>query len=188
MRVLTKQAPVTEVDWTYATCPLNADAAGFGPFAGLVATWQSRTTPQRPLPSRADFDMIDFAGWLGRVFIAKIEHDPFTLRFTLWGTELAEWWGVDYTGKRLGEASFTPEAWEPTELAYFAEMDRAPFLGIASGYLSQHGRSFIKIAGLDLPCSDGAGLSHVISIHLRMHPEESIRQLLPDCPMVPYGS
>ncbi len=186
MSLLTEQVPATEVDWSYATCPLDADPASFGPFAALVATWQSRTSRQRPVPRRADFDFEDFAAWFGRVFIAKVEREPFALRFALWGTQLAEWWGVDYTGKRLGEASLAPHLWESTELAYFAAMDRAPFLGIASGYLSLHGRSFIKVAAVDLPCTEGAGLSHVISAHLRIDPDLTLRDLLPGCPLTPF--
>ncbi|MEZ5669348.1 MAG: PAS domain-containing protein [Alphaproteobacteria bacterium] len=174
------------VDWEYGMCPLDTEPERFGLFEGLVATWQSRRKDGRRLPARKDLDFYDFVGWLGQIFIAKVERDPFDLRYTLWGTTLTRWWGIDYTNNTLGEASVEPALWHRVELQYFAEMDRAPFIGIASGYLTQHNRSFIKVLGIDLPLSDGDGLSHVLSVHHRIDVEDSARQLLPDCPITEF--
>lgn len=173
----------TPVEWRYTMCRLDTDAACFGPFRGLVEKWRSRIDDGRRLPRRGDFHFEDFADWLGRVFIAKVERDPFNLRFTLWGVKLVEWWRVDYTNKTLGELSSNPELWQLTEIQYFARMDEAPFIGLASGYLSQHGRGHIKVLGLDLPFSDGEGLTHVISTHMKIDLGESIENVLPDCPI-----
>ena len=58
-------------------------------------------------------------------------------------------------------------------------MDRDPFIGLASGYLSQHGRPYVKVIGLDLPFSEGDGLSHVISTHIKIAMDETIDDIVP---------
>jgi len=171
------------VGWRYAMCPLETDADHFGPFRDLVALWQSRAGPDRLLPRRADFDMEDFKGWLGRIFIAQVERDPFNLRFTLWGTKLVEWWQLDYTNKTLGSLSLNPDLWQFSEIAYFQRMDQTPFIGVSSGKLSQHQRSHIKILAIDLPLSEGVGISHVLSAHMEIAMDDEIETLLPGCPI-----
>lgn len=173
----------SELKWTFGMCPLDTDAETFGPFADLVALWQSRVGPERRVPARTDVDFYDFKRWLGRVFIARVQRDPFDLEFSLWGTKLIEWWGVDYTNKRLGEHSKHPHLWKLLEIRYFEAMDRDPFIGLSSGFLGQHGRPDIRILGLDLPFSDGEGLSHVISAHIRIDPKDEIETLCPGNPV-----
>ena len=186
LRPQVKASPAVAFDWGYWMCPLDTAADRFGPFAGLVGLWQSRRRPDGGLPRRSDFKAEEFADWMGRIFIAKIEHDPFDLRFTLWGSTLCEWWRVDYTGQTLGAQSGDPEAWS-VERRYFAEMSRRPFFGFAGGSLSEYGRSHIKVIGLDLPLSDGTGLDQVLSAHLRIDADQGLAQLLPDCPIVAFG-
>ena len=176
----------TPVEWRYTMCPIDADPANFGPFRGLVSQWRLRTLPGASLPRRDDFQFEDFADWLGRIFIAKIEREPFNLRFTLWGVKLIEWWRVDYTNRTLGELSSNPELWKTTEIQYFAEMDQTPFIGVACGFLSQHGLGHIKVLGIDLPFSDGDGLTHVISTHMKIDLGETIEDVLPDCPITEF--
>lgn len=176
----------TSSDWCYAMCPLETDPGRFGPFEDLVGLWRRRRGAGRRMPSRADFDAEDFVPWLGRIFIARVERDPFDLRFTLWGTRLRDWWRIDYTGRTLGELSVDPGSWE-VERRYFSAMDRAPFLGIASGCLSLHQRSHIRVLGLDLPMSDGDGLAHVVSAHMEIGWLDKVRDILPDCPMTEFG-
>ena len=176
----------TPVDWRYAMCPIDTDFMRFGPFRGLVAQWRLRIRRGEVLPRRDDFQFEDFADWLGRIFIAKVEREPFNLRFTLWGVKLVEWWRVDYTNRTLGELSSNPDLWRMTEIQYFAEMDREPFIGLACGFLSQHGLAHIKVLGLDLPFSDGEGLTHVISTHMKIDLGETIEDVLPDCPVTDF--
>ncbi|WP_420405164.1 hypothetical protein [Nisaea sp.] len=177
-----KAEPVVAFDWGYWMCSLETEADRFGPFADLVALWRSRIRDNGRLPRRSDFRAEEFAGWMGRIFIAKIEHDPFDLRFTLWGSTLSEWWRVDYTGQTLGTQSSDPEAWA-VERRYFEEMARRPFFGLAGGSLSEYGRSHIKVVGLDLPFSNGTGLDQILSAHMRIDAEQALPQLLPDCPL-----
>ncbi len=178
-----KQHLAEAVDWRYAMCPLNTKAERLGPFRDLVSLMQDRAGPDRLLPRRADFKMEDFKDWLGRIFIARVERAPFNLRFTLWGTQLVEWWQVDYTNKTLGSLSRNPSLWELSEIRYFEKMDQSPFIGITSGKLTQHNRSYIKVMAIDLPLSEGIGISHVLSAHMRIAMDDEIETLLPDCPI-----
>jgi hypothetical protein len=174
----------TAVSWRYRKCDRTAAPDRFGPFAELVRLWQRRVPGDGQLPPRRAFDAFDFRPWLGRVFIARAEHDPFNLRFTLWGTKLSEWWGVDYTNKTLGEEAADPKSIQEVELAYFQEMARDPFIGVSSGRLDQHDRSFIKVVALDLPMGEGTSLTHVIGVHLQIRPEATAADVMPDCPVV----
>lgn len=183
--VSTRREAATSSGWRYASCPLEIEPQRLGPFAALAETWRERRGPGRRLPARRDFDIEDFRPWLGRIFIARIERDPFDLRFTLWGTQLREWWRVDYTGKTLGALSADPALWQ-VERQYFQTMDREPFLGLASGLLSLHGREHINVLGLDLPLSDGDGLSHVLSTHMQIGLEETVESVLPNCPFIVF--
>ena len=178
------RSPEAEINWRYAKCDRHAAPESFGSFAELVGLWQARAPGDGGLPGRTDFDVFDFKHWLGRIFIARIEREPFNLRFSLWGTQLTDWWGVDYTNKTLGSASNDPEALRAAELAYFKEMDREPFIGVACGVLDQHDRSFIKVIGLDLPLLDDGNLTQVLSAHMEIHPEQDILDVLPDCPIL----
>lgn len=171
------------VDWRFAMCPLETEAARFGPFGDLVALWQGRRGPDRPFPRRSDFEMRDLKDWLGCIFIARIERSPFDLRFILWGTKLTEWWKVDYTNKTLGSLSLNPGVWESSEIRYFKRMDRTPFIGVSSGKLTQHSRDHIKVLAIDLPLSEGAGISHVLSAHMQIAMHDEIEAVLPNCPL-----
>lgn len=168
-------------------CALETAPDRFGPFKDLVACWHRRRRDDRRLAARRDFPVEDFTPWMGRVFIARVEPEPFNLRFTLWGTTLVEWWGVDYTNKTLGSASVAPETWRD-ELAYFRAMARAPFIGVAAGYLSQHGRRHIKVISIDLPTAETDDVSHILSAHMKIDPATSVADVMPDCPIIPHGA
>ncbi len=79
----------------------------FGAFSSLVALWQ-RKRGGHEFPRWADFDIPDFRGWyglmyLGRVLTPRCEDVVFELH----GSELATWAGRDMTGCRFSE-SCTP--------------------------------------------------------------------------------
>ena len=178
--------PKSLINWQYARLPLSIDPESFGPFQDFVETWHVKSGSRQNLPARKDFDFFDFRPWWGKISIAKVERDPFNIRFVLWGTQLTEWWGVDYTNKILGAESITPEAWSEVEGKYFEIMDRDPFIGVASGYLDQHDRPYLKVLGIDLPLSDGTGLSHILSAHIEIEAMATPDAILGDCGSLEY--
>ncbi|WP_417519941.1 hypothetical protein [Minwuia sp.] len=170
-------------NWQYWRCDLDTPADAFGPFAGIVDIWNSKREGAHGLPTRAAFEFTDFKGWWGRVAIAQLHRAPLEVRFSLWGTTLTEWWGTDYTNRRLGEAAHDPDAWLRTEGRYFEAMVAQPFIGIAAGGLDQHDRSFIKVISVDLPVGDAGGPTHVLAFHRQIRLEEAPADTMPDCPM-----
>ena len=167
-------------NWSYGRCPLETAPGSFGPFAGIVRTWRAKWPAGDALPARAAFDFPDFRGWWGRIAIARIRHDPFEVRFQLWGTQLAYWWGVDYTGRTLGEASPDPAAWLNTEGRYFEAMAQSPFIGVAWGGLEHYRRGGIRVMSVDLPLAEAGGVSHVLMAHREIGPGDAQAAIMPE--------
>lgn len=165
--------------WDYADCSLNTDPSQFGPFESVVTLWRSRIDRDGSIPNRKDFDFFDFKGWWGKISIAKIEADPFDIRFVLWGTQLTDWWGVDYTNKLMGAQSITPEVWQAVESTYFKAMVNEPFIGVVCGSLDQHDRPYIKVLGVDLPMQDGGGGMSVLSAYIEIMQTDTAASVLP---------
>jgi len=165
--------------WDYAVCPLDTDPQQFGPFESIIMLWRSKIAREDGIPDRKDFDFFDFKGWWGKISIAKIELDPFDIRFVLWGTQLTNWWGVDYTNKLMGTQSITPEIWLTVESAYFKAMVDEPFIGVVCGSLDQHDRPFIKVLGVDLPMKDRSGGMAVLSAYIEIMQGDTAASVLP---------
>ena len=174
------------INWRYGLCPIDSDPLSFGPFQQLVSMWRHKCEPGANLPRRSDFDLPDFRGWWGKVAIAKFEHNPFDVRFVLWGTQLTEWWGVDYTNKSLGSQSSNPELWKQVEGKYFEEMIANPFIGLVEGKLDQYGRQHINVLGVDLPLTDGQSISHVLMVHTKNDADEALETAIPGAPISRY--
>jgi hypothetical protein len=62
-------------------------------------------------------------------------------------------------------------------------MDRRPFIGLACGRLDQYDRPHVTVLGVDLPMSDGDGLSHVLSAHQEVADGTGIADALPEAPI-----
>jgi len=165
--------------WDYAGCSLSSDPDSFGPFDGLVSLWRSKRPVEGGIPGRKDFDFFDFRGWWGQISIAHIEKDPFDVRFVLWGTQLTDWWGVDYTNKLLGTHSIVSEASQLTERRYFRELAADPFIGVVCGTLAQHDRPFIKIIGVDLPMVDSTNGMSVLSAYTTIRQADTAKTVMP---------
>lgn len=174
-----------QIDWRYGHCSLEADPEDFGPFRDLVKLWQSKRG-DRLFPARSDFKVTDFRPWLGRIAIANLESDPFNVRFVLWGTELAIWWGADYTKKSLGDLAKRPELFKEVEGKYFFDMKSDPFIGLAEGQLEQHYNRYRKLMSVDLPLGSNGTVEQVLLVHEEIGREDSLEQLLPECPVQYY--
>lgn len=169
-------------NWAYQACPLETASDRFGPFAGFARLWRTRWTAEGRPPARDDFDFADFKGWWGRIAIARFEHDPFDVRFVLWGTLLAYWWSVDYTDRPLGAASPDRSAWTRTEGRYFEAMADRPFIGIAWGSLAHYRHPELKVMSIDLPLCDDGNVTHVLMAHRQIGVSDNPQTVMPDCP------
>jgi hypothetical protein len=74
--------------------------------AKLCDYW-SEKAGNRPMPSRRDLDpIIEVPELIPGIFLVDIESDPPGFRYRVVGTEVADRYGKDFTGKRLDEVDF----------------------------------------------------------------------------------
>ncbi|MDW3204043.1 MAG: PAS domain-containing protein [Alphaproteobacteria bacterium] len=67
----------------------------------LLSYWRSLLPPEGGLPARRHFDPVAIPDLLSFLVLADVEGSD--LRFRVVGTEMAEAWGSDFTGKTLRE-------------------------------------------------------------------------------------
>jgi hypothetical protein len=68
----------------------------------LLAYWLDKRG-DRPFPTKAEIDPIEFPFILGYVTLVDVEHDPRRYRFRLDGSILVALSGTDYTGRYLDD-------------------------------------------------------------------------------------
>jgi hypothetical protein len=67
----------------------------------LLDFWH-RKRAGRPMPARADIDVLELRPWLGYVHLVEVVEGGADFLHRIYGTEVAMAFGVDLTGKRLG--------------------------------------------------------------------------------------
>lgn len=73
----------------------------------LLAYWNERRG-DRPMPSRAAIDPLDFAYILGNVVLFGVEREPLRFRIRLQGSTLVQRLGFDMTGRLLDDLDGMP--------------------------------------------------------------------------------
>jgi len=68
----------------------------------LYELWRSRHVGG-DLPARGDFDPVEMKECLGNIFILEYVSELDNFRYTLIGTKMVTWLGVDNTGKLVDE-------------------------------------------------------------------------------------
>jgi len=149
--------------WTYRVYMDDLDAQVFGPFSGLVDLWRQKSGAAR-YPAWRDFEFGDFSDWWGRLSLCDIHTQPFDIEFVLWGTALTEWWGIDYTRKKMSETyENRVRNWEKFEGPYFRYLTGMGGIGVVKGDLRVLGRGFVSIQGIDLPLIRDGHVTQVLS-------------------------
>jgi hypothetical protein len=64
----------------------------------LCALWEAKRGP-RPMPARADFDVLELKDWLGNLMLIEVLEDSREFRYRVYGSILASFYGYDLTGK-----------------------------------------------------------------------------------------
>lgn len=154
--------------WTYRGFDRKTAPSVFGQFSKLVELWVSKTPPNEPIPERSSFDFYDVTEWLGYLSIAEVQVEPYDIRFVLWGTELTEWWGVDYTNKSLRKKPVSPNIWEPADKRYHKLLTEQQVIGLATGPLDAYGSAFKYVCALDLPLGNSNQTTHLLSAYRRV--------------------
>ncbi|MBI3504814.1 MAG: PAS domain-containing protein [Proteobacteria bacterium] len=115
------------------------------PMAALYRFWDARRRG-RPMPARADLDVVDLKPWLGFTGLLDVLPDALPegadFRYRLIGTALTGHFGVDLTGQCVSKACLTANI--PAALANLR--------GIVAGRRARWRNDLV-------PCNDGTSLS-----------------------------
>ncbi|MBO6519863.1 MAG: hypothetical protein JJ900_03140 [Rhodospirillales bacterium] len=151
--------------WAYRAYPSETPAGDFGPLAPFVDLWRKKWPAYDRFPRWADFDLRDLQDWWGQVSLAEMHRSPTNLRWVLWGTKIAEWWGADYTGKYITDIPEVKDVWTKHERAYMDRLLDDRLIGYVSGTLAPQDRSFFYINGVDLPLEQDGTITHFVSVY-----------------------
>ncbi len=123
--------------------------------ARLLALWQSKCAG-RSMPARRDFTVEEFAPWLGRLHLVRVEGDAAGIeqsdgRYIVFATASVERYGREMTGKSLSQ-------YEPPEMARRALDDHLALLRARRPIINRVNDSFGPVlmhwTRLALPLSD----------------------------------
>jgi len=158
--------------WSYRCYHGDLDAGKFGLFETFVELWRSKIH-SGIFPSWREFEFEEFEEWWGRLSLAEIKNAPFDLEFILWGTQLTNWWSIDYTRKNMSEAyEGRQENWEQYEGPYFRSLIEHHGIGMICGTLTLLDREFIHVQGVDVLLTKDDEVSQVLSCYAKLGSEQ----------------
>lgn len=140
---------------------------GSDPLLRLETYWLAKRGA-RLMPSRSDIDPAEIKDLLPQIIMARIEHAPVRVKYTIVGTACARSSGFDYTNRYLDELNFSSEI-DTDWVAIYDEIVRTK-LPIA-------GTCIFRTADLDRPyrvaifplSNDGVTVDHTIAYeHLNL--------------------
>ncbi|WP_374385026.1 PAS domain-containing protein [Dongia sp.] len=154
---------------------------GSAPLLQMETYWHQKRG-DRLMPSRADIDPAEIKPLLPQIIMARIEHDPFRVRYSIVGTACARSAGFDYTGRYLDELMFESES-DTDWLQIYAEIvrERKPIAGVCR-FRTAHTEIPYRVGVFPLS-SDGHRVDQTISYeHLTLSLGE-MEQVLPAKPV-----
>lgn len=154
-----------EHDWFYRVYDQQTPAEAFGVFAPVITLWQSQLSGDR-VPEWTDFEFDDFIGWYGHISLGELQTDFSEMVFRLWGTELTEIWGKDYTSLSMKDDTL-PKHWEEIEQPYIETLVQKTGIGVCGGTLYVFDRDFINVTYVDLPVTRAGKSPYLMSVYLR---------------------
>lgn len=132
----------------------GADPADFDVFGPLVRVWQSKRGRGK-LPGWRDFVMEDFVGWHRNLALSDFPASAAEPRFRLFGSGLAEWMGIDLTGRPLSDG--VPTAESDGIFHHLARVRDEGVIGLVSGYVGLPGLEHRDLNVIELPLCDAQG-------------------------------
>ncbi len=125
----------------------------------LLDLWNAKRAG-RPMPIRADFDVLELKDWLGNLMLLDVLPGATAFRYRLYGTVLASYYGRDLTGKHT--AALAPETRDVVCREY-AEVcvSRSPMMVERKRSVKHSER---VVAKLILPLAGADGAVHMILV------------------------
>jgi hypothetical protein len=152
---------------------LDPDCKRYPDIDRILSYWRAKKG-DRPFPSRADIDPMEFRRELPRVMMAEVSYDPLDFRYRVAGTGLFAMHGRELTGKRAREL-------EPPEFGalihgHYADAveRRAPVLHLIELTLDYLTTSYARII---LPLSsDGTVIDRLITCEAHENHAHELRK------------
>lgn len=154
--------------WAYQLVSPTAPADAFGPFASLVALWQSKRKGGT-LPAWHDFDFSEFQDWWGWLTVIDLIPGPdLDGRFRLYGSNIVDLLGKELTGKNLrgGALASGPneDGYKSHDFDFLKDISLKPAIGLATGPVFWRNREYMSITTLRLPLADdGVNVDKILS-------------------------
>lgn len=176
----------TKSPWTYLAFQNDTPSENFGKLETFVDLWRSKWPSPNCFPRWRDFEPLEFEGWWGQISLAEVSYKPVDLRWVLWGTAITDWWGSDYTNKRVSEMPNVSDVWENYERGYLEQLIDQRLIGFVSGSLAPQRRDYINICGVDLPLEKDGTVSHILSAYMLVSPNNNFTPAL--TPLIEIGT
>ncbi|HXZ00677.1 MAG TPA: PAS domain-containing protein [Stellaceae bacterium] len=127
----------------------------------LLAYWQRRRPAADRLPGRAHIDPVDIPALLPHIFLVDVQRAPRIYRYRLFGTELADSYGRDITGKAVDEL-FTDVFRKAVTLVFNHVVDhRAPLR--TYGTMAWREKHHLRFEAVQMPlAADGAAVDMIL--------------------------
>lgn len=124
--------------------------------------WNARRAGPDAVPLRADFDPSHLRELLPNIVIMEVERDPLRFRYRLVGTRVAEFNGLDFTGRYLGTIGWHEER-QLVESCTDAVTGKAPLCGFYTWTLKNGNIAKCEFALFPFS-NDGAAITQLFGI------------------------
>ena len=149
-------------EWKTHLFHKNSPVNEFGQFQSFKQLWDDKRTGDL-LPAWSDFKFNDFEPWWGWLTVEDIIPSPsYDTVYRLFGTDVAELYGDDFTGKRLSDLDgfLTPEDAEIAKLMIADQL-----ICIQTGPMKWKNRSYNIFSFIELPLADnGQDVDKILSL------------------------
>lgn len=135
----------------------------------LYRDWVSRCHG-REMPTRGDFDIVDFKYIFGSINLFDVERDPLRFRFRVHGTKNVARMSVDLTGKTVDD--YQDADYRALVNRYYADVveTRRPLRVLRDPY--EAGEKVLRWEGLILPLSQDGRTVNMLMVGVDLLPAE----------------
>jgi len=151
-------------EWKFEFHPLDTPPSVFGRFAAFKALWDNKRSGDR-LPAWRDFDLMDFEPWWGWLTVEDIvttEGYGYDSRYRLFGTQVAELFQADFTGRKMSEID---GFLTPVDVQNGAKMVSERLITVSRGPMRWQDRTYNTYTFVELPLADdGVEIDKVLAL------------------------
>ena len=143
--------------WLYEYFDLEEPIETFAGFEPMVELYREKRQG-RQMPCWSDFDVFDFKGWLGKVNVIDIVHDPIDFKYRIHATAAVEMVKEDFTNKTHREVS-DRNALSDADMQFYEMVVREKKIARSTGMFPFENYSKRETIFLELPLSENGGNS-----------------------------